>query len=84
MSLALITSHLGTRMRKEESDPRNKSAKNTNKLSLKSLGEWNVFGTWRGFDSIEYVSWSECTSSCIECEVLETWMLAVEVVGGYL
>jgi hypothetical protein len=33
-------------MRKEESDPRNKSAKNTNKLSLKSLGEWNVFGTW--------------------------------------
>jgi hypothetical protein len=40
-------------MRKEESDPRNKSSKNTNKLSLKSLGEWNVFGTWRGFDSIE-------------------------------
>jgi hypothetical protein len=28
------------------------------------------------------VSWSECTSSCIECEVLETWMLGVEVVGG--
>jgi hypothetical protein len=35
VSLALITSHLRTRMRKEESDPRNKSAKNTNKtLSL--------------------------------------------------
>jgi hypothetical protein len=71
-------------LRKEESDPRNKSAKNTNKLSLKSLGEWNVFGTWRGFDSIEYVSWSECTSSCIECEVLETWILGVVVVGEYL
>jgi hypothetical protein len=84
VSLALITSHLRTRMRKEESDPSNKSAKNTNKLSLKSLGEWNVFGTWRAFDSIEYVSWSECTSSCIECEVLETWMLGVVVVGGYL
>jgi hypothetical protein len=28
------------------------------------------------------VSRSECTSSCIECEVLETWMLGVEVVGG--
>jgi hypothetical protein len=69
-------------MRKEESDPRNKSAKNTNKLSLKSLGEWNVFGTWRDFDSIENVSWSECTSSCIECEVLETWMLGMVVVGG--
>jgi hypothetical protein len=69
-------------MRKEESDPSNKSAKNTNKLSLKSLGEWNVFGTWRGFDSIENVSWNECTSSCIECEVLETWMLRVVVVGG--
>jgi hypothetical protein len=25
---------------------------------------------------------SECTSSCIECEVLETWMLGVVVVGG--
>jgi hypothetical protein len=28
------------------------------------------------------MSWSECTSSCIECEVLETWMLGVVVVGG--
>jgi hypothetical protein len=69
-------------MRKEESDPRNKSSKNTNKLSLKSLGEWSVFGTWRGFDSIENVSRSKCTSSCIECEVLKTWMLGVVVVGG--
>jgi hypothetical protein len=24
-----------------------------NKLSLKSLGDWNGIGTWRGFDSIE-------------------------------
>jgi hypothetical protein len=84
VSLALITSHLRTRMRKEESDSRNKSSKNTNKLSLKSLGEWNVFGTWRFFDSIKNVSRSECTSSCIECEMLETWMLGVVVVGGYL
>jgi hypothetical protein len=82
VSLALITIHLGTRMRKEESDPSNKSTKNLNKLSLKSLGEWNVFGTWRGFDSIENVSWSECTSSCIGCEVMETWTLGVVVVGG--
>jgi hypothetical protein len=84
MSLSLITIHLGTRMRKEESDPSIKSTKNMNKLSLKSLGEWNVFRTWRGFHSIENVSWSECTSSCIECEVLETWMLGIVVIGGYL
>jgi hypothetical protein len=31
-------------MRKEESDPINKSAKNTNKHSLMSLGGWNDFG----------------------------------------
>jgi hypothetical protein len=28
------------------------------------------------------VSNIECTSSCIECIVLETWMLGVVVVGG--
>jgi hypothetical protein len=44
VSLALITSHLGTRMRKEKSDPSNKSTKNTNKHSLRSLGGWNDFG----------------------------------------
>jgi hypothetical protein len=44
VSLALITSLLGTRMRKKGSDPNNKSAKNTNKHSLKSLGGWNDFG----------------------------------------
>jgi hypothetical protein len=82
--LALITSHFENKNEEEERDPRNKSSKNTNKLSLKSLGEWNVFRTWRGFDSIENVSWSECTSSCIECEVLETWMLGIVVIGGYL
>jgi hypothetical protein len=31
-------------MRKEESDPSNKSTKNTNKHSLKSLGGRNDFG----------------------------------------
>jgi hypothetical protein len=82
VSLALITSHFENKNEEEESDPGNKSAKNTNKLSLKSLGQWTVFGTWRGFDSIEFVSCSECTSSCIECEVLETWMLGVVMVGG--
>ena len=30
----------------------------------------------------EIVSWSECYSSCIECELLKTWMPMNEVVGG--
>jgi hypothetical protein len=53
VSLALIIIHLGTRMRKEESDPSNKRTKNMNKLSLKSLSGWSGFGTWRGFDSFD-------------------------------
>jgi hypothetical protein len=53
VSLALITIHLGTRIRREESYPSNKSTKNTNKRSLKSLNGWSGFGTWRGFDSFD-------------------------------
>jgi hypothetical protein len=37
------------------------------------LGEALIFGN---------VSWSECTSSCIEWELQKTWMLGVVVVGG--
>jgi hypothetical protein len=50
---ARTTTHLGVscfdykllenKKEKEESDPRNKSAKNMNKHSLKSLGGWNEF-----------------------------------------
>jgi hypothetical protein len=40
-------------MRREESDPSNKSTENTNKHSLKSLNGWSGFGTWRGFDSFD-------------------------------
>jgi hypothetical protein len=39
VSLALITSHLRTRMRKEESDPSNKSTKNTNK-TFSQVTKW--------------------------------------------
>jgi hypothetical protein len=49
VSLALITSLLRTRMRKEESDPSTRAQKNTSN-SLKSLVVWNEIGTWRGFD----------------------------------
>jgi hypothetical protein len=48
-------------MRKEESDPSNKSTKNTNKTLLKSLSGWSGFGTWRGFGSFEL---------CLEVNVL--------------
>jgi hypothetical protein len=39
------------------------------------LGEGLIFGN---------VSWSECTSSCIECDLWKTWMPKVVVVEGYL
>jgi hypothetical protein len=39
VSLALITSHLGTRMRKEQSDPSNKSA-NEHEHTLSQVTRW--------------------------------------------
>jgi hypothetical protein len=82
VSLALITIHLGTRMRKEESDPSNNSTKNMNK-TLSQVTKWlewicrleRLWFFW-------FVSRSECTSSCIEWETQRTWMLGVVVVGG--
>jgi hypothetical protein len=69
-------------MRKEESDPSNKSAKNTNKLSLKSLGDWSGFGTWRGFDSIELCLGVNTLAlvlnvKCWKVGCLEWWWLGV-------
>jgi hypothetical protein len=69
-------------MRKEESDPSNKSAKNTNKLSLKSLSDWNGFGTWRGFDSIELCLGENALALVLNVEswklgCLEWWWLGV-------
>jgi hypothetical protein len=42
-------------MSKEESDPSNKSANEHEHTLLKSLGGWNEFGTWRGFDLLNCV-----------------------------
>jgi hypothetical protein len=53
VSLALIKIHLGTRMRKEESDPSTRAQRTRTKHSLESLSGWNMIGAWRGFDSIE-------------------------------
>jgi hypothetical protein len=30
------------------------------------------------------VSWSVALCSCIECTIVNAWMVGVEVVGGYL
>jgi hypothetical protein len=30
------------------------------------------------------VSWSVALCSCIECTVVNAWMVGVDVVGGYL
>jgi hypothetical protein len=53
VSLALITSHLETIIRKEESDSSTRAQRTRTKHSLKSLMGWNDFGTWRGFDSFD-------------------------------
>jgi hypothetical protein len=94
VSLALITSHLRTRIRKEGSDPSNKSTKNTNKLSLKSLSGWSGFGTWRGFDSFDLCIGVNALALVLNDNLrklgcLEWWWLGVfialnhqQVVGG--
>jgi hypothetical protein len=84
VSLALITSYLENKNEEEESDPKNKSSKNTNKLSLKSLGDWSGFGTWRGFDSIELCLGVNALALVLNVKCWKTWMLGVVVVGGYL
>jgi hypothetical protein len=69
-------------MRKEESDPSNKSTKNMNK-TLSQVTKWLEW-IWhlKRLWFFWFVSRSECTSSCIEWETQKTWMLGVVVVGG--
>ena len=69
-------------MRKQESDPSNKSTKNTDKHSLKSLGVWNEFGTCRGFDSFELCLGVNALAlvlnvKCWKLGCLEWWWLGV-------
>jgi hypothetical protein len=83
-------------MRKEESDPSNKSTKNTDKLSLKSLSSWSGFGTWRGFDSFYLCLGVNALALVLNENLrklgcLEWWWLGVfialnhqQVVGGWL
>jgi hypothetical protein len=82
VSLALNTCHLGTRMRKEESNPSNKSTKKTNK-TLSQVTNWLEW-IWhlKRLWFFWFVSRSEFTSSCIEREPWKTWMLGVLVVWG--
>jgi hypothetical protein len=78
VSLALITSHFENKNEEEESDPRNKSSKNTNK----TLGVWSEFGTWRGFDSFELCLGVNALAlvlnvKCWKLGCLEWWWLGV-------
>jgi hypothetical protein len=74
----LITSHFENKNEEEESDPRNKSSKNTNK----TLGVWSEFGTWRGFDSFELCLGVNALAlvlnvKCWKLGCLEWWWLGV-------
>ena len=71
-------------MRKEESDPSTRAQKNTNKHSLKSLGGWSEFGTWRGFDLLILCLGVNALALVLNVKCWKTWMLGVVVVGGYL
>jgi hypothetical protein len=52
VSLALITSVLGTRNEEEKSDPSTRAQKNTTKLSLLVTIALSGIETWRDFDSL--------------------------------
>jgi hypothetical protein len=84
VSLDLITSHLENKNEEEESDQRTRAQRTRAKtLSLVTRcleWIWDLKRLWFYW----IVSNIECTSSCIECGVLETWMLGVVVVGEYL
>jgi hypothetical protein len=82
VSLALLTKHLGTRMRKEESDPSTRAQRTRTKHSLKSLSGWNEFEAWRGFDSIELCLGVNALAlvlnvKCWKLGCLEWWWLGV-------
>jgi hypothetical protein len=69
-------------MRKEGSDPSNKSA-NEHEHTLSQVTRWLEW-IWdmERLLIFWFVSRSECTSSCIEWTLQKTWMLGVVVVGG--
>jgi hypothetical protein len=82
VSLALITIHLGTRMRKEENDPSTRAQRTRTKLSLKSLSGWSGIGTWRGFDSFDLCLGANALAlvlnvKCWKLGCLEWWWLGV-------
>jgi hypothetical protein len=84
VSLALITSHFETRMRKEESDPSTRAQRTQIKHSLKSLSGWNEIGAWRDFDSIELCLGVNALAlvlnvKCWKLGCLEWWWLGVSI-----
>jgi hypothetical protein len=85
VSLASLTKHLRVRSEKEKKAKPSKQEqqRNTNDpLTSPNALELN----WRlsADQSLELCLWSGVYCSCIECNVLNAWMVGVEVVGGYL
>jgi hypothetical protein len=68
----------------EEIQPsKQEQQRNTNDplISLNALElNWRLWADW----SLELCLWSDVYCSCIECEVVNAWMVRVEVVEGYL
>jgi hypothetical protein len=84
VSLAFITSHLENKNEEEESQPSNKSNKETQDDLLTSPKILELH-CGLGFDwRLWFVSWSVVYCSCIEWGVVNAWLVGVEVVVGYL
>jgi hypothetical protein len=85
VSLDSLTKYLRVRSEKEKKSKPSKQEqqKNTNDFFTSS----NALELNRELcvdRSLELCFWSGVYSSCIECNVLNAWMVGVEVVEGYL
>jgi hypothetical protein len=83
VSLALLTKHLRVRIEKKKRSPSqaNKSNKGTQEILSQVLCTRVDLGTLSGSIAL-IVSWSGGYCSCIECNVQNTWVVGVVVVGG--
>jgi hypothetical protein len=69
-------------MRKKKAIQETRAQRTRTKHSLKSLGVWSGFGTWRGFDSIELCLGVNALAlvlnvKCWKLGCLERWWLGV-------
>ena len=71
-------------MRKKKANQANKSNKENTNDPLTSLNALELNCRLCADRSLELCLWSEVHCSCIECTVVNAWMVGVEVVVGYL